>query len=123
MISRYLVIYQIGSGHLSAYVPDLPGCSSIGHSLEELRENIHDELEFYLERMALEGCSVQQPVMGMDDIAAGTHAEWMIVRPMSEAKALSLDAKIRRRLRGAFGFKWNWFSRNVDAVRVRTHLV
>ena len=123
MISRYLVIYQIGSGHLSAYVPDLPGCSSIGHSLEELRENIHDELEFYLERMLLEGREVQQPFMGMDDIAAGIHAEWMIVRPMTQQKALSLDAKIRRRLRGAFGVKWNWNSRSVGVGRVRTELV
>jgi predicted RNase H-like HicB family nuclease len=123
MISRYLVIYQIGSGHLSAYVPDLPGCSSIGHSLEELRENIHDELEFYLERMTLEGRAVQAPFMGMGDVPAGVHAEWMMVRPMAQEKALSLDAKIRRRLRGAFGAKWNWFSRSAGVARVRTHLV
>jgi predicted RNase H-like HicB family nuclease len=123
MIRRYLVIYQIGSGHMSAYVPDVPGCSSIGHSLEELRENIHDELEFHLERMALEGRSLQEPFMGMDDVPAGTHAEWMMVKPMPEEKALSLDAKIRRRLRRPFGFKWNWFSRSVAGVKVRTTFV
>jgi predicted RNase H-like HicB family nuclease len=123
MIRRYLVIYQIGSGHMSAYVPDVPGCSSIGHSLEELRENIHDELEFHLERMALEGRSLQEPFMGMDDVPAGTHAEWMMVKPMPEEKAVSLDAKIRRRLRRPFGFKWNWFSRSLNTARVRTNYI
>lgn len=123
MISRYLVVYEIGSGHLSAYVPDLPGCSSIGHSLEELRENIHEELEFYLERMALEGRAVQDPFMGVDDVAAGTYTEWMLVRPMPRQKALSLDAKIRQRLRRPFGFKWGWFSRDAGGVRVRTTFV
>ena len=123
MIRRYLVIYQIGSGHMSAYVPDVPGCSSIGHSLEELRENIHDELEFHLERMALEGRSPQEPFMGMDDVPAGTHAEWMMVKPMPEEKALSLDAKIRRRLRRPFGFKWNWFSRSLGTARARTNYI
>jgi predicted RNase H-like HicB family nuclease len=123
MKRRYLVIYQHGSSHLSAYVPDVPGCASIGHSMEELRENIHDELEFHLERMAIEGRSPQEPFMGMDDVAAGVHAEWMIVRPMPEKKALSLDAKIRRRLRKPFGFRWNLFSRNLSGVRVRTAVV
>ncbi len=81
------------------------------------------ELEFHLERMALEGRSLQEPFMGMDDVPAGTHAEWMMVKPMPEEKALSLDAKIRRRLRRPFGFKWNWFSRSVAGVKVRTTFV
>jgi predicted RNase H-like HicB family nuclease len=123
MVSRYLVIYQIGSGHLSAYVPDLPGCSSIGHSLEELRENIHAEMEFYLERMALEGRAVQEPFMGMDDVPAGVHAEWMLVKPLPAKRTLSLDAKIKQKLRRAFGMKWNWFSRSLNGDKVWTHLV
>jgi predicted RNase H-like HicB family nuclease len=119
MTQRYLVLYQIGPNHLSAYVPDVPGCASIGHSMEELRENIHDELEFYLERMALDGRSVQDPIMGMDDVPEGVHAEWMIVKPLPKQKALSLEAKIRRRLRRSFGFKWNIFSREVVDARTR----
>ena len=123
MTQRYLVIYQQGPNHLSAYVPDVPGCASIGHSMEELRENIHDELEFHLERLALEGRSVQDPFMGMEDVPPGTHAEWMLVKPLPEKKALSLDAKIRRRLRKPFGFRWNWFARDVAAARVRASYV
>jgi len=113
---RYLVIYQNGSGHLSAYVPDVPGCASIGHSLEELRENMHDELEFHLERMALDGLSVQEPFIGMDDVAPGVHAEWMMVKSLPEKKALSLDAKIRRR---PLGLRWDMFSRTLSGIRMR----
>ena len=123
MTRRFLVIYQSGPNHLSAYVPDVPGCVSIGHSLEELRENIHDELEFHLERMSIEGRSLQEPIMGMDDVPPGTHAEWMMVKPMPEKNALSLDEKIRRRLRRPFGIRWNWFSRSMGGVRVRTDFV
>lgn len=99
-------------------MPDVPGCASIGHTLEELRENVHDELEFHLERMVLEGRAVQDPIMGMGDVAPDAHAEWMLVRPLPE-KTLLRNAGVRQRLRRMLGLRWKMFSWSGESGRVR----
>ena len=38
-------------GRWSAFVPDLPGCSSWGYSKQEALENIKDAAEVYIEDM------------------------------------------------------------------------
>jgi predicted RNase H-like HicB family nuclease len=82
---RYLAIYEHipgrhGPGNLSGVVPDVPGCGSIGHSMVETRENLHDALEFYLEDLMLRGEPLPEPSMGLDDVAATGVAEWLVVR-------------------------------------------
>lgn len=46
---EYVVIYEEGEKNWGAVVPDLPGCVSIGDSLEEVQENIKEAIELYLE--------------------------------------------------------------------------
>jgi len=77
---RYLVLIEAGLGHLCGFVPDVPGCAAIGHTLVQLRENLHDALEHRLEQAALEGRPLPLPSMGRDDVPPGTPAEWMTVR-------------------------------------------
>ena len=80
MTKRYLAIYKRGPGNLSGIVPDVPGCGSIGHSMLEMRENLHDALEFHLEDLMLKGKPLPEPSMGLDDVAAAGVAEWLVVR-------------------------------------------
>jgi predicted RNase H-like HicB family nuclease len=40
-----------GERNFSAYVPDLPGCVSVGDTLEEARAEIREAIEFHLECM------------------------------------------------------------------------
>ncbi len=77
---RYLAIYRRGPGNLSGIVPDVPGCGSIGHSMVEMRENLHDALEFHLEDLMLQGKPLPEPSMGLDDVVATGVAEWLVVR-------------------------------------------
>jgi len=51
MKHRYLVVIEQGpdKGNYSAYVPDVPGCTTVGDSLEETLSNIREALELYLE--------------------------------------------------------------------------
>jgi predicted RNase H-like HicB family nuclease len=77
---RYLAIYRRGPGNLSGFVPDVPGCSSIGHSMIEMRENLHDALEFHLEDLMMKGAPLPEPSMGLDDVVATGVAEWMVVK-------------------------------------------
>ena len=80
MTKRYLAIYRRGLGNLSGIVPDVPGCGSIGHSMVEMRENLHDALEHYLEGLVQKGEPLPEPSMGLDDVAATGIAEWLVVR-------------------------------------------
>ncbi|MFM6813800.1 MAG: type II toxin-antitoxin system HicB family antitoxin, partial [Dolichospermum sp.] len=45
---EYTVIYERGETNWGAYVPDLPGCVSIGDTLAEVEENIKEAIELYL---------------------------------------------------------------------------
>jgi len=80
MTRRYLAIYRRGPGNLSGIVPDVPGCGSIGHSMADLRENLHDALEFHLEHLMLKGKPLPEPSLGPDDVTVTGIAEWLVVR-------------------------------------------
>lgn len=57
-IKRYLVVYEQSKDGYSAYVPDLPGCTSAGETREEIEENIIEAIKFHLEVMKDEGYKI-----------------------------------------------------------------
>jgi len=59
---KYLVIIEKGPENLSAYVPDLPGCTSAGKTLEETMANIREAIEGHLAVMREYGESIPDPV-------------------------------------------------------------
>jgi predicted RNase H-like HicB family nuclease len=86
MTRRYLVIYESGPGNLSGFAPDVPGCASTGHSLEEMRENLREALEFHLEGLALDGLPSPAAVTRLVEVPEGGFAEWLDVKlPVAEA--------------------------------------
>ena len=86
MTRSYLVIYESGPTNLSGFAPDVPGCASTGHSLEEMRANLREALEFHLEGLALGGQPIPQPVTRMAEVPEDGFAEWLLVTlPQREA--------------------------------------
>lgn len=59
---RYLVIYEKSKDGYSAYVPDLPGCTSAGADKEEIKKNIRESLRQHLALMASEGLSLPEQI-------------------------------------------------------------
>lgn len=57
---RYLVIYEKSEDDYSAYVPDLPGCTSAGASRPEIEENIFEAIKLHLEVMESEGLPIPE---------------------------------------------------------------
>ena len=47
-MSTYAVIIEDAGPNYSAYVPDLPGCVSVGLTVEEVTTNIHDAIEIHI---------------------------------------------------------------------------
>lgn len=65
----YLVIIESGADGYSAYIPDLPGCVTVGESVEEIRSNIREAMELYLDGLAEKGLSAPRPISRADHIA------------------------------------------------------
>ncbi|MDH5399679.1 MAG: type II toxin-antitoxin system HicB family antitoxin [Cyclobacteriaceae bacterium] len=55
---KYLVIYEKGPDGYSAYVPDLPGCTSAGRDKKEVEKNIIEAIKLHIEVMMEEGLEV-----------------------------------------------------------------
>ncbi len=52
---KFAVIFEKGPTSYGAYVPDLPGCVSVGGTLEEARKLIREAIEFHLDGMREDG--------------------------------------------------------------------
>ena len=58
----HLVIVEEGEdGAWGAYVPDLPGCTSIGNSEHEVAELINDSIGLWIETASRHGWEVPKP--------------------------------------------------------------
>jgi predicted RNase H-like HicB family nuclease len=57
----YAVVIEKSENNYSAYVPDLPGCISVGDTLEEVQQMIREAIEFHIEGMQEDGEPVPEP--------------------------------------------------------------
>ncbi len=71
-MKQYAVIYEKGETNWGAIVPDLPGCVSIGDTLEEVQENVKEAIALYLEVLEEKGEKIPEPLtkVGLVDIVA-----------------------------------------------------
>lgn len=66
---EYTVIYEEGETNWGAYIPDLPGCVSIGDTLLEVQENIKEAIALYLEVLQEDGQPIPQPSIQVGKVA------------------------------------------------------
>ena len=66
---EYTVIYERGETNWGAYVPDLPGCVSIGDTLAEVQENIKEAIELYLEVLKEDGKPIPEAFTQVGKVA------------------------------------------------------
>ena len=86
MTRRYLVIYESGPTNMSGFAPDVPGCASTGHSLDEMRTNLREALEFHLEGLALDGQAIPSAMTHQVEVPQDGLAEWLdVTLPVAEA--------------------------------------
>ena len=67
MIMRYAVIYERAPNNYAAYAPDLAGCGSVGDSLEDVRNNIREAIEFHIDGMHVDNEPIPEPSMTVAD--------------------------------------------------------
>ena len=57
----YLVVIEPTGTGFSAYSPDLDGCVATGATLEDVRRNMQEAIEFHVEGLRAEGFEVPAP--------------------------------------------------------------
>ena len=71
---RYAVVIEKGDRNYSAYVPDLPGCVSVGDTLEEVKAEIGEAIEFHLEGLREDGLPLPKPSSRAEYVEVGEQA-------------------------------------------------
>jgi predicted RNase H-like HicB family nuclease len=66
---KYAVVIQQGASRLRAYVPDLPGCTASGTSLEEVEASIRLAIQYHISGLKGDGANVPPPVSRVDYVA------------------------------------------------------
>ena len=55
---RYLIIIESTDTGFSAYVPDLPGCITVGDTRDETEKSIQEAILFHLEGLKEDGLDI-----------------------------------------------------------------
>lgn len=58
---RYAIVVEKAEGNFSAYVPALPGCVTVGDTVEELMHNMREAVEMHLEAIQEHGLPISEP--------------------------------------------------------------
>ena len=71
---RYAVVIEKGERNYSAYVPDLPGCVSVGDTPEEAKAEIREAIEFHLAGMREDRLPIPKPSSRAEYVEVGEQA-------------------------------------------------
>ena len=79
----YAVVFEQGGDNYSGYAPDVPGCISVGATLDEMRAMMREAIELHVEMLLRDGDPLPEPEMDLDEARA--HHE----QPFSEDEIAS----------------------------------
>jgi predicted RNase H-like HicB family nuclease len=62
MKKTFLVVYEKGRKNYGGFAPDVPGCVSLGATLDEIRANLAEALQLYMDTAAELGYPLPEPI-------------------------------------------------------------
>jgi predicted RNase H-like HicB family nuclease len=65
---KYAVVIEQAGATFSAYVPDLPGCISVGDTIAEAEQNIRDAIVLHIDGLREHGEAVPPPTTRVEYI-------------------------------------------------------
>lgn len=65
---KYAVVIEKGEDGYGAYVPDLPGCIAAADTKEEVKNLIHEAIEFHIEGLKEDGEPIPKPASSIEFI-------------------------------------------------------
>jgi len=70
MMKYIYILERAADGSYSAYVPDLPGCTTCGDTPDEVKQNIREAVSLYVESLRAHGEPVPPPSSVVDTVEA-----------------------------------------------------
>jgi predicted RNase H-like HicB family nuclease len=67
---KYAVVIERAGQNFSAYAPDLPGCLTVGDTIEETERNIQEAIALHVDALRQHGDSVPPPTTRVEYIDA-----------------------------------------------------
>ncbi len=61
MKKTFLVVYEKGKKNYGGFAPDVSGCVSLGETLDEIRANLLEALQLYIDTAAELGYPIPEP--------------------------------------------------------------
>ena len=61
MKKTFLVVYEKGKKNYGGFAPDVPGCISLGDTLDEIRANLAEALQLHMETAVELGYPIPAP--------------------------------------------------------------
>jgi predicted RNase H-like HicB family nuclease len=61
MKKTYWVVYEKGKNNYGGFSPDVPGCISLGDTLDEIRVNLAEALQLYIDTAVELGYPIPEP--------------------------------------------------------------
>lgn len=58
---RFSIVIEKADGNYSAYSPDLPGCITVGDTIEETQQNMQAAIRFHLKGMLADNEPIPVP--------------------------------------------------------------
>ena len=58
---KYLVVIEKANNNYSAFSPDLPGCATVGGTIDETISSVKEAIELYLEAIVEDGDDIPVP--------------------------------------------------------------
>ena len=83
---RYAVVIERARKNYSVYVPDVPGCVSVGDTVQEALANIRQALSQHFAGMREDGDPSPDPVTHVAYVDAETPAEAAVSSPSGTAR-------------------------------------
>ena len=72
---RYAIVIEKADSNYSAYLPDVPGCIATGTTVDEVKRNLAQALEFHLDGIRADGDSIPQPSSTVDYVDVSTNSK------------------------------------------------
>ena len=61
MKQKYLILIEKAANNYSAYLPDVPGCVTVGDTIEDVKKNMVEALTLHFNGLHTEGDQIPHP--------------------------------------------------------------
>ncbi len=97
---RYAIVIEKGKKNYGVYCPDVPGCVSVGDTVDECMTNIREALQVHFEGMREDGDNIPDPVSLVDyvEIPVGSGLADSEQKPSTRPTGLTHKLNRRRGL-------------------------